>query len=143
MRMVNGVRLTPLDAALPAGISTFIGRAELLGDTDIAMMLQVLDEAERRRAASFRFNQDAAAYVAAHFALRAVLAEALDCEPGHVRFSIGPHGKPSLHPAHDSDLGEQSRDDIHRPHVQMLSPPDVMGETIILHRLPKSDQMGI
>src|SRR5690349_20331079 len=99
MRMANGLRLTPLDAALPAGISTFISRAELLGDTDVAIMLQVLDVAERRRAASFRFNQRAAAYVAAHFALRAVLAEALDCEPGHVRFSIGPYGKPALHPA--------------------------------------------
>ena len=102
--MVNGLRLARLDSAVPRGISTFLSRGESVADAELAMMLQVLDEFERRRAENFRFTKDSTDYTIAHFALRRVLADALVCNPKDIRFSRGPHGKPELHPVHHSDL---------------------------------------
>ena len=102
--MVNGLRLARLNPAVPPGISTFLGRAESVSDAELAGMLQVLDEAERRRAENFRFARDAKAYTIAHFALRHVLGDALVCNPKDIRFSTVRFGKPALHPMHHSDL---------------------------------------
>ena len=102
--MVNGLRLARLNPAVPRGISTFLGRAESVSDTELAGMLLVLDEAERRRAESFRFAKHAKAYTIAHFALRHLLGDALVCNPEDIRFSRGRFGKPALHPVHHSDI---------------------------------------
>ncbi|MFF7637020.1 4'-phosphopantetheinyl transferase family protein [Kitasatospora sp. NPDC008050] len=68
-----------------------------------------LDEAERRRADSFRRPADRDLYVAAHVALRRLLGAHLRVPPGQVAFARancprcgGPHGRPvlaGLHPA--------------------------------------------
>ena len=102
--MVNGLRLARLNSAVPPGIFTFLGHSESVADAELARMLQVLDEVERRRAESFRFTRDMTGYVVAHFALRCALADSLGCNANDIRFSTSPHGKPSLHPVHHSDL---------------------------------------
>jgi 4'-phosphopantetheinyl transferase len=55
-----------------------------------------LDEEERARAARFLFEEDCAAYVAAHGLLRRALTEAFGRPPAAWRFCAGAHGKPAL-----------------------------------------------
>ena len=56
----------------------------------------VLDADERRRAARFHFERDRIRYVAAHVALREVVARALGRAPATVRWTYGRHGKPAI-----------------------------------------------
>ena len=56
----------------------------------------ILDDDERARAARFVFPHDGRRYVAAHAALRLVLAHYLDEDPRRLRFERGTHGKPRL-----------------------------------------------
>lgn len=70
---------------------------------DEALSLSLLDPAERRRARSFRREPDRSRYVAAHTALRLLLAAHLDCHPVDVLYGRepcarcgGPHGRPVL-----------------------------------------------
>lgn len=56
----------------------------------------VLSEGERARAARFRFERHRDAFVAAHWALRTVLACYLDTNAAALRFESGDHGKPFL-----------------------------------------------
>ena len=58
-------------------------------------LLDLLDAEERARAARFVQARDRALQVAAHALKRRVLADALGCAPGALRFRAGPHGKPS------------------------------------------------
>ncbi len=51
---------------------------------------------ERVRARRFRFDADRRRFVAAHAALRSVLAGYLDAAPASVVFTTGPRGKPML-----------------------------------------------
>lgn len=60
----------------------------------------VLDEAELRRAAGFRFQRDRKRYVAHHAYTRRVLARYLGGTPAAVRIDAGRYGKPQLDPAH-------------------------------------------
>jgi len=70
-----------------------------LGHHDWVGLEQVLDSAERARASKFRFQQDRAAYVAAHGLLRRALAGRLAIDPASLRFRTRPGGKPALdHP---------------------------------------------
>jgi len=62
----------------------------------LACAWQSLDERERARADAFRFEADRVRYVAAHGALRRLLATCLDLEPEALRFVQGAAGKPGL-----------------------------------------------
>jgi 4'-phosphopantetheinyl transferase len=59
-------------------------------------MAQALSEEERLRAARLRSGRERSRYVAAHSALRAILARYLSTEARLLRFRHGPHGKPEL-----------------------------------------------
>jgi 4'-phosphopantetheinyl transferase len=61
-----------------------------------ASLSTVLSETERERASRFVFAHDAARYVFAHGVLRLLLAEYIDEQPAHIRFSLGIFGKPAL-----------------------------------------------
>jgi 4'-phosphopantetheinyl transferase len=58
-----------------------------------------LDEAEKARSRSFRFDRDRIGYVTAHALLRAALADMTGWHPAELRFDAGPHGKPGLLPS--------------------------------------------
>jgi 4'-phosphopantetheinyl transferase len=58
--------------------------------------LALLDAEERERAEKFRFNDHRNAYIAAHAALRRILAGYLDCNPSEIRFGRSADGKPLL-----------------------------------------------
>jgi 4'-phosphopantetheinyl transferase len=55
-----------------------------------------LDAGERARAAAFAFERDRRRYVAAHLALRRILAAATGTTPEALRFEAGRWGKPRL-----------------------------------------------
>jgi len=55
-----------------------------------------LAEDERRRAERFYFEKDRRHYIVARARLRAILARYLQSEPGRIRFSYNPYGKPLL-----------------------------------------------
>jgi 4'-phosphopantetheinyl transferase len=59
-------------------------------------LYSILDEDERARAGRFVFAHDRRRYVAAHGALRLVLAHYLDADPRLLRFERSAHGKPRL-----------------------------------------------
>ncbi|HSD54401.1 MAG TPA: 4'-phosphopantetheinyl transferase superfamily protein [Burkholderiales bacterium] len=56
--------------------------------------LVTLSEAERARAARFHFEADRRRFVAAHVALRGILASYLGAQPSSLVFGEGSHGKP-------------------------------------------------
>jgi len=58
--------------------------------------LDTLDANERARAAAFVFDKHRRHFVAAHRALRAVLAKRTGTSAAALRFGQGPHGKPQL-----------------------------------------------
>lgn len=58
----------------------------------------LLSERERLRAERFRFAIHHDRYVAAHAALRSILARYLEIAPEEIRYVLGPAGKPSLAP---------------------------------------------
>lgn len=59
-----------------------------------ALELTLLDAGERARAKRFRRDLDCARYVAAHIALRQILAGYLAVAPADLVFTAGPGGKP-------------------------------------------------
>lgn len=58
--------------------------------------LALLDEAERERAARFRFDRDRLRFVAAHAQARRLIGRHLDRDPAALRFATSRHGKPIL-----------------------------------------------
>ena len=62
----------------------------------IAALATFLTPDEHERAARFRHADDVRRYRVARGALRALLAQYLELEPGTIRFEYGPHGKPAL-----------------------------------------------
>ena len=58
--------------------------------------VRVLDEADRERAATFRFERDRRRFVRVRGVLRTLLARALDRDPAGLRFRRGDWGKPHL-----------------------------------------------
>ena len=56
----------------------------------------VLSPTEVARADQFRSEADARAFLAAHAALRLILAGALGCRASDLRFGVGTNGKPAL-----------------------------------------------
>ena len=63
---------------------------------DHAELVRVLSPDEQERARRFIHERDAHAYIAAHGALRRVLAGYQAMSPHSLRFATGPFGKPSL-----------------------------------------------
>lgn len=62
----------------------------------VKTLASTLTADETGRAARFRFPADRNRYIAAHGALRDILARYLNREPGQVRFSANQYGKPTL-----------------------------------------------
>lgn len=58
--------------------------------------LATLSDAERERAARFRFDRDRSRWLVSHIATRAILGAELGVAPGEIRYALGPKGKPSL-----------------------------------------------
>jgi len=56
----------------------------------------LLDAAERARSARFHFERDRCRYVAAHAALRRLLAQRTACDAASLVIAAGPYGKPYL-----------------------------------------------
>lgn len=61
-----------------------------------AAELATLSDAERERAARFRFDRDRARWLLSHVATRAILGAELGVAPAEIRYAFGPKGKPSL-----------------------------------------------
>ncbi|HEY0378614.1 MAG TPA: 4'-phosphopantetheinyl transferase superfamily protein [Pyrinomonadaceae bacterium] len=59
-------------------------------------LLQTLTPDEREKAGRFRFRKDRDRFVVARGLLRAILGDYLQVRPRQLRFTYGPHGKPSL-----------------------------------------------
>jgi len=71
---------------------------------------KLLSPAELGRANRFHFAKDRQAYIAAHGALRTILATYLGCRPAEIDFAAGANGKPSVagiqfNLSHSADLG--------------------------------------
>jgi 4'-phosphopantetheinyl transferase len=82
--------MTPLPAARSVDVwRILLTHPELAHDA-----AGILSDDERDRAARFRFERDRSRFVAAHIALRRVLATALDADPASIVFGSGMHGKP-------------------------------------------------
>lgn len=62
-----------------------------------------LSAAERVRMARMRHARDIWNFVTTHVVLRRILARHLECLPSEVMFEHGPHGKPRLAAAHESE----------------------------------------
>lgn len=76
--------------------------AERQGDVAMRLAVDVLDDGEKERAASFVREADRRCYVTAHVALRAMLGACLGVDPAEVRIHRepcvscgGPHGRPA------------------------------------------------
>jgi 4'-phosphopantetheinyl transferase len=65
-------------------------------DTPLGGDFDLLDRAERDRAASFVFDRDRRRFVRAHAWTRLALGSCLECPPDSLRLSVGPRGKPYL-----------------------------------------------
>lgn len=83
-------------------VHVWLVRAEGAG-LCLACCENLLSAAERERAARFKFEQDRRLYVAAHAALRSILAGYLNAAPAKLEFETGPRGKPRLAPAFAHD----------------------------------------
>lgn len=67
-----------------------------LGDEPAPAQLECLSDDERERAGRFLLERDRRRYLAAHVALRTVLAAQLGSDPARLVFERGPFGKPRL-----------------------------------------------
>jgi 4'-phosphopantetheinyl transferase len=65
-------------------------------ETFVALCRSVLSDEERHRADRFVFERDRIHYTVAHAVLRHLLSRYCDQNPGSLRFSITPSGKPAL-----------------------------------------------
>ena len=65
-------------------------------DAESRTLFGTLSEDEKARAARFMFAKDQRRFVAAHGALRLILAEYTGVDPGELSFAQGENGKPAL-----------------------------------------------
>ncbi|MGO4675770.1 4'-phosphopantetheinyl transferase superfamily protein [Bosea sp. 2YAB26] len=91
-------QLPELMDALPKGAqgSVHLLRLAQIARRDWALLMGLLDAAERQRAARFRFEGDRDAYIAAHGLLRLAIASRLGANPAELRLSHQPGKKPAL-----------------------------------------------
>jgi len=82
----------------------------------LAGLAALLSDAERDRAARFRFEHDRRRFVAARGGLRSILGACVGADPERIDFTYGPQGKPALagrfgpagvhfNASHSADLG--------------------------------------
>ncbi len=126
----------------------------------------MLDDEERARAARFVFERDRHQFIAAHALLRILLQELAGGPAGAWRFTVGPHGKPSLHPDHrlgrlafnishtrgavacamtlDRDIGVDI-EDLERPGrlLEIAHAYFAPAELIVLRSAPPAAQRGV
>lgn len=126
----------------------------------------LLDEEERARAARFAFEHDRRQFIAAHALLRLLLQELAGRPAGAWRFTVGPHGKPALHPDHrlerlafnlshtrgavacamtlDHDIGVDI-EDLDRPGrlLEIARAHFAPAELIVLQRAPAAEQRSV
>lgn len=67
-----------------------------LSPSGVQQAFSLLDSGERRRAEAFRLDAHRNAYIAAHAALRGILAQYIPSSPSEMRFKVGRHGKPLI-----------------------------------------------
>lgn len=67
-----------------------------LPDELLAHLADLLDEDERRRAATMGFDPDRRRFIAAHGAVRLIVGERVGAQPEALRWRRGPAGKPHL-----------------------------------------------
>jgi 4'-phosphopantetheinyl transferase len=67
-------------------------------------LTQTLDKQETERAQRFRFDHLRKRFVAAHAALRQILAAHLECDPQRIEYELGAFGKPRVASANGSYL---------------------------------------
>ena len=148
MHDTDNVReLTPAGAVRLWLVRTDAGPADDTG---------MLDAAERRRAAAFRFDRDRDRYVAAHLALRTILAGALAADPGRLSFTRRacprcgePHGRPALTDFPDAHFSLSHSGDLALvalapapvgADVEVLPPPEAVAELISsLHPVERAE----
>lgn len=88
--------LPPVDLTLPQK-DVHIWQASLVQPAEqIAMLAQTLTADEQQRATRFHFEADRERFIVGRGVLRAILGRYLGLEPGQVRFSYSPHGKPAV-----------------------------------------------
>lgn len=85
-------------AAGPSHAEVWSARVD--SPTSSATPADWLDDAERTRAAGFRFQRDRGRFVERRAFLRRVLAGYLSVEPAAIRYRRGPGGRPELDPSH-------------------------------------------
>ncbi len=102
---ITGVWLPPSETRELDRNEVHVWRADLdVSPQCLGVLRRTLDEAELSRAARCAFERDRRNFVAAHGMLRSILGRHLAVEPGRIRFSYGPHGKPAL--ANGADSGD-------------------------------------
>ena len=86
----------PADLSLP-GDEVHVWRSLLnLPTSQLLHLRQTLTADELGRVARFRFQEDRNRFIAARGLLRTILGRYLGLEPGVLRFSYGPFGRPTL-----------------------------------------------
>ena len=76
-------------------VSVRIGSLDV-EEAELARLSGIVDDAERERAARFRFARDRRRFIVRRGRLREWLGERVGSAPEQLRFSAGSHGKPAL-----------------------------------------------
>lgn len=79
-----------------AAVDLFFSEPDAVSEAGFARAVACLDDAERARAARFRFERDRRLYVVAHALLRRALAERLGIQVTALGFTYNAHGRPEL-----------------------------------------------
>jgi 4'-phosphopantetheinyl transferase len=86
----------PADLSLP-GDEVHVWRASLdLSTSRVLRLRETLTADELGRVARFHFQEDRDRFIVARGSLRTILCRYLGLEPGQIRFSYGPFGRPAL-----------------------------------------------
>jgi 4'-phosphopantetheinyl transferase len=94
--MAGGAWLPPPDL-LPPGDEVHVWRSWLnLPTSQLLRLRRTLTADELSRVSRFRFQEDRDRFIAARGVLRTILGRYLGLEPGLLRFSYGPFGRPTL-----------------------------------------------
>lgn len=82
----------------PGEVHVWCARLDALPET-VARLYATLAVDERHRSARLRFRRDRRRFIVAHGALREILGQYLETEPGRISYGVQAFGKPELNPA--------------------------------------------